>query len=108
MARAFPDVKDQELRSHLGSFGVGGTLALQALYTLSGGQKSRVAFAKVRAGAGAAWRAVPLSLSLAARLYAVAAALLLAVCIRSILQILNPSPIPNRPPPSSNNPSQPK
>lgn len=34
-------------RSHLGSFGVGGDLALQAMYTLSGGQKSRVAFAKV-------------------------------------------------------------
>lgn len=34
-------------RSHLGSFGIGGELALQAMYTLSGGQKSRVAFAKV-------------------------------------------------------------
>lgn len=34
-------------RSHLGSFGVGGDLALQPMYTLSGGQKSRVAFAKV-------------------------------------------------------------
>ena len=34
-------------RSHLGSFGISGDLALQAMYTLSGGQKSRVAFAKV-------------------------------------------------------------
>lgn len=34
-------------RSRLGSFGVGGDLALQPMYTLSGGQKSRVAFAKV-------------------------------------------------------------
>ncbi len=34
-------------RSHLGSFGIGGELALQAMYTLSGGQKSRVALAKV-------------------------------------------------------------
>lgn len=47
MLRAFPLVKDQELRSHLGSFGVGGTLALQPMYTLSGGQKSRVALAKI-------------------------------------------------------------
>lgn len=31
----------------MGSFGIGGDLALQAMYTLSGGQKSRVAFAKV-------------------------------------------------------------
>ena len=34
-------------RTHLGSFGVGGDLALQPMYTLSGGQKSRVAFARV-------------------------------------------------------------
>ncbi len=34
-------------RQHLGSFGIGGDLALQPMYTLSGGQKSRVAFAKV-------------------------------------------------------------
>ena len=37
----------QALRSHLGSFGIGGPLALQAAYTLSGGQKSRVALAKI-------------------------------------------------------------
>ena len=34
-------------RTHLGSFGVSGALALQPMYTLSGGQKRRVAFAKV-------------------------------------------------------------
>ena len=34
-------------RSHLGSFGIGGELGMQSMYTLSGGQKSRVAFAKV-------------------------------------------------------------
>jgi ATPase subunit of ABC transporter with duplicated ATPase domains len=47
MLRAYPDLKEQEARSHLGSFGVSGPLALQPLYTLSGGQKSRVALAKV-------------------------------------------------------------
>jgi ATP-binding cassette subfamily F protein 3 len=48
MTRAYaPQLKDQEARSHLGSFGIGGTLALQPLYTLSGGQKSRVALAKL-------------------------------------------------------------
>lgn len=31
----------------MGSFGVSGELALQPMYTLSGGQKSRVAFARV-------------------------------------------------------------
>ena len=47
MARAYPGVLDQELRGHLGSFGISGPLALQPLYTLSGGQKSRVQFAKM-------------------------------------------------------------
>jgi ATP-binding cassette subfamily F protein 3 len=47
LVRAFPGVQEQELRNHLGSFGVSGPLALQPLYTLSGGQKSRVAFAKI-------------------------------------------------------------
>eukprot|EP00775_Hariotina_reticulata_P003197 gene3197-3475_t len=47
MLRAYPDLKEQEARGHLGSFGVSGPLALQPLYTLSGGQKSRVALAKV-------------------------------------------------------------
>ncbi|KAB1201147.1 ABC transporter F family member 3 [Morella rubra] len=42
-----PGVPEQKLRAHLGSFGVTGNLALQPMYTLSGGQKSRVAFAKI-------------------------------------------------------------
>lgn len=47
MMRCFPGVPEQKLRAHLGSFGVNGNLALQPMYTLSGGQKSRVAFAKI-------------------------------------------------------------
>ncbi|GMI76431.1 susceptible to coronatine-deficient Pst DC3000 5, general control non-repressible 20 [Hibiscus trionum] len=47
MMRCFPGVPEQKLREHLGSFGVTGNLALQPMYTLSGGQKSRVAFAKI-------------------------------------------------------------
>ncbi|XP_078440145.1 general control non-repressible 3 [Wolffia australiana] len=47
MMRCYPGVPEQKLRSHLGSFGVSGNLALQPMYTLSGGQKSRVAFAKI-------------------------------------------------------------
>lgn len=52
MLRSYPNLKEQEARQHLGSFGVSGPLALQPLYTLSGGQKSRVAFAKVGGGQG--------------------------------------------------------
>ncbi|GJM87492.1 hypothetical protein PR202_ga03452 [Eleusine coracana subsp. coracana] len=47
MMRCYPGVPEQKLRGHLGSFGVSGNLALQPMYTLSGGQKSRVAFAKI-------------------------------------------------------------
>ncbi|XP_078182638.1 general control non-repressible 3 [Carex rostrata] len=47
MMKCFPGVPEQKLRSHLGSLGVSGSLALQPIYTLSGGQKSRVAFAKI-------------------------------------------------------------
>jgi len=39
------NVKDQEGRNHLGAFGIKGDLALQKIDLLSGGQKSRVAFA---------------------------------------------------------------
>eukprot|EP00808_Paulinella_micropora_P028351 g52534.t1 len=39
------NVKDQQARNHLGAFGLGGDLALQLIRNLSGGQKSRVAFA---------------------------------------------------------------
>ncbi|EDV24205.1 uncharacterized protein TRIADDRAFT_27065, partial [Trichoplax adhaerens] len=41
----FPGNKAEEYRRHLGSFGVSGDLALRPVYTLSGGQKSRTAFA---------------------------------------------------------------
>lgn len=47
MMRCFPGIMEQKLRAHLGSFGITGNLALQPMYTLSGGQKSRVAFAKI-------------------------------------------------------------
>jgi ATP-binding cassette, subfamily F, member 3 len=47
-AKVFVNEKDEKLRSHLSNFGISGPLALQTMYTLSGGQKSRVAFAKVR------------------------------------------------------------
>ncbi|KAH7513691.1 ABC transporter F family member 3 [Ziziphus jujuba] len=47
LMRCYPGVPEQKLRAHLGSFGVTGNLALQPMYTLSGGQKSRVAFAKI-------------------------------------------------------------
>ena len=36
-----------ELRNHLGRFGVSGDLAQQLIGTMSGGQKSRVAFANI-------------------------------------------------------------
>ena len=35
----------ESFRNHLGSFGVTGDLALRPMYLMSGGQKSRVAFA---------------------------------------------------------------
>ena len=35
----------ESFRNHLGSFGVTGDMALRPMYLLSGGQKSRVAFA---------------------------------------------------------------
>jgi len=44
---AYPNVKPVEIRAHLGSMGLGGNLALQKMRTLSGGQKSRVAFAQI-------------------------------------------------------------
>lgn len=50
MLNSYAGLKDQEARQHLGSFGVSGPLALQPMYTLSGGQKSRVALAKVGVG----------------------------------------------------------
>ena len=43
----FPGTPMQALRNHLGSFGISDRLAVQTIFTLSGGQKSRVALAKV-------------------------------------------------------------
>jgi len=45
----FPEsnLKDEEARTYLGGFGISGLLALEPLYILSGGQKSRVAIALV-------------------------------------------------------------
>ncbi|KZO99778.1 hypothetical protein CALVIDRAFT_534204 [Calocera viscosa TUFC12733] len=45
LATRFPGKSEQEYRSHLGSFGITGITGLQTIETLSGGQKSRVAFA---------------------------------------------------------------
>ncbi|XP_073843233.1 ATP-binding cassette sub-family F member 3 [Musca autumnalis] len=47
LAELFPGRPDEEYRRQLGSFGISGTLALQSLASLSGGQKSRVALAKM-------------------------------------------------------------
>ncbi|XP_075160357.1 ATP-binding cassette sub-family F member 3 [Haematobia irritans] len=47
LAEQFPGRPDEEYRRQLGSFGVSGPLALQSLASLSGGQKSRVALAKM-------------------------------------------------------------
>jgi ATP-binding cassette subfamily F protein 3 len=45
LASKFPGKSEQEYRSHLGSFGITGLTGMQTIATLSGGQKSRVAFA---------------------------------------------------------------
>ncbi|RKP29792.1 hypothetical protein METBISCDRAFT_23897 [Metschnikowia bicuspidata] len=45
MAQAYPGKSDEQYRTHLGSFGITGSLGLQKMELLSGGQKSRVAFA---------------------------------------------------------------
>ena len=45
MSTKFPGKTDEEYRRHLGSFGITGSLGLQKMELLSGGQKSRVAFA---------------------------------------------------------------
>jgi ATP-binding cassette, subfamily F, member 3 len=41
----FPGLQEEEYRRHLGAFGLSGPLALQPIFTLSGGQKSRLVFA---------------------------------------------------------------
>ncbi|ORY07805.1 ATP-binding cassette, sub-family F, member 3 [Clohesyomyces aquaticus] len=45
MAKKFPGKSDEEYRRHLGAFGITGMTGLQKMELLSGGQKSRVAFA---------------------------------------------------------------
>ncbi|TVY35612.1 Protein GCN20 [Lachnellula occidentalis] len=45
MAREYPGKQDEEYRRHLGAFGITGMTGLQKMELLSGGQKSRVAFA---------------------------------------------------------------
>lgn len=45
LASKFPGKTEQEYRSHLGNFQITGMTGLQTIATLSGGQKSRVAFA---------------------------------------------------------------
>lgn len=45
MRTKFPDREEGHLRAQLGSFGLSGDKALQPIYTLSGGQKSRLALA---------------------------------------------------------------
>lgn len=45
MSQTYPGKSDEEYRRHLGSFGITGPLGLQKMELLSGGQKSRVAFA---------------------------------------------------------------
>ncbi|TQS31746.1 hypothetical protein Golomagni_07965, partial [Golovinomyces magnicellulatus] len=45
MATNYPGRSDEEYRKKLGSFGITGTTGLQKMGQLSGGQKSRVAFA---------------------------------------------------------------
>ena len=45
LASKFPGKTEQEYRSHLGNFQISGMTGLQSIGTLSGGQKSRVAFA---------------------------------------------------------------
>ncbi|KAJ5882153.1 uncharacterized protein N7529_000825, partial [Penicillium soppii] len=45
MTKTYPGKTDEEYRRHLGAFGITGTTGLQRMGLLSGGQKSRVAFA---------------------------------------------------------------
>ncbi|KAK2748707.1 hypothetical protein FQN57_000288 [Myotisia sp. PD_48] len=45
MSKTYPGKTDEEYRRHLGAFGITGMTGLQKIELLSGGQKSRVAFA---------------------------------------------------------------
>lgn len=50
LAEHYPGRTNEEYRRQLGSFGITGSLALQNICNLSGGQKSRVALAKMCMG----------------------------------------------------------
>ncbi|PKY48786.1 P-loop containing nucleoside triphosphate hydrolase protein [Rhizophagus irregularis] len=45
MKKIYPEIDEHKARSHLGGFGISGDLSVQKMSYLSGGQKSRVAFA---------------------------------------------------------------
>lgn len=47
LEKRFPGKNQEEYRAALGRFGLSGDLALQSVVTLSGGQKSRLAFASI-------------------------------------------------------------
>ncbi|KAL0074831.1 P-loop containing nucleoside triphosphate hydrolase protein [Phycomyces blakesleeanus] len=49
MSDRFPGRTEEDYRRHLGAFGITGMVGLQIMKTLSGGQKSRVAFAALSA-----------------------------------------------------------
>lgn len=50
LATNHPGKSQEDYRAALGRFGIGGDTALQPVYTLSGGQKSRLAFANIACG----------------------------------------------------------
>ncbi|XP_021040392.1 ATP-binding cassette sub-family F member 3 isoform X2 [Mus caroli] len=47
LARKFPGLPEEEYRHQLGRYGISGELAMRPVASLSGGQKSRVAFAQM-------------------------------------------------------------
>ncbi|XP_044146615.1 ATP-binding cassette sub-family F member 3 [Bufo gargarizans] len=47
LAKRFPGKSEEEYRHQLGSYGISGELAVRPVVSLSGGQKSRVAFAQM-------------------------------------------------------------
>lgn len=50
LQQSYPGKPVEEYRRQLGSFGISGDLALQTVASLSGGQKSRLAFARMCMG----------------------------------------------------------
>jgi len=47
LLKEFPNTSDEIMRGHLSSFGIPQELQVQNMYKMSGGQKSRVAFARI-------------------------------------------------------------